>query len=284
MFAAYREDRLRRRNVVPGSVIEFARCSEPLGQGDLGVSQSVAVAHTDLLSQIPSTQRELKATGRAFVASHFAQIEEVGMRRWSVSGIVRAVVCLIVLSGCSSAIHADELYVYVGNSFNRFHGSDSCPPECRFSGFFITAQPIAANLPGSDLQGQFDVTPLFYEFTDGNVVATSFNSSFDFFSVTTDGSGNITNWAMRFFTPASASNGTVSGFTLLTERSISPTVGTEDISIQDPAAVNFAASLDNPGKWIAIPLHEGPVPEPSTLLLLGSGVLGLVPFRRRFAH
>lgn len=45
VFSSHRKRGLRGRDVVSRSIIEFARRSEPLGQSDLGVSQSVAVAH-----------------------------------------------------------------------------------------------------------------------------------------------------------------------------------------------------------------------------------------------
>ena len=185
---------------------------------------------------------------------------------------------VIWLMGCVVA-HANTIitkYSYTGDVFTNFHGADACPPECRISGFFVIAGPPPKNLSGLGGQFQFDVQPLTYSFSDGSITATPANSNFDFFSVSTNTTGHITSWDIRIFTPPYL-GGTFAGTQLLTSN-------VEDITIDAPAAVDFAASLQSEGRWR---VSIGPsVPELSTwaMLLIGFAAIGLVSWRRTRAR
>jgi len=138
------------------------------------------------------------------------------------------------------------------------------------------------DLSGSWGQFQFDVTPLAYSFTDGNITFTNSNSCFDFFSISTDGAGDITAWGMRLFTPTqlapcAGGGGNYAGQQLNIENN--PT-GIIDITIEAPAAVNFAAIVQDAGIWSTQVTPE-PTPEPGSILLLGTGLLGVWLKRRR---
>jgi hypothetical protein len=165
-----------------------------------------------------------------------------------VSGLLLA--CLIFLFVFAPLADADTTYTYTGNPFTSFHGSSACPPQCKITGSFTIAGPPPVNLTLSDQQFQFDITPLAYSFTDGNTTWTNANSCPDFFAISTDASGNITNWVMRIFTPSlnapCAGGGIYTGFQLLTSNNAP---GTIDIVIEAPAAVNFAAIPQDPGTW-----------------------------------
>jgi hypothetical protein len=183
----------------------------------------------------------------------------------------RSVLIACVFCGVVSSAHADTAYAYVGNPFTNFAGTAQCPPQCATVGFFVVAAPLPPNLIGDGSQFEFDVNPIAYAFTDGATVATKFNSCYDFFSIGTDSSGDIDSFTIRLFAPVaqapcSSSPGIYGGVQLLIS-------GVIDISIQAPAAVNFAAIPDSPGKWTTINLAE---PTTFDLLLFGVPLLGLV--------
>jgi hypothetical protein len=159
-------------------------------------------------------------------------------------------VAVIFLFGFALLANADTTYSYMGNRFTSFHGSYICPPQCKITGSFTIAGSPPANLSGVAAQNQFNVTPLAYSFTDGNITATSVNSCADFFTISTDGSGNITSWVIRLFTPPlnapCAGGGSYTGVQILLENE---PAGTIDITTEAPTAVNFAAIPQDPGTW-----------------------------------
>lgn len=181
--------------------------------------------------------------------------------------------CLIFILGFAHPAKADTTYTYTGNPFTGFHGNSACPPQCRITGTFEVAGPPPVNLTLNEQQFQFDVTPLTYSFTDGHTTWTNTNSCPDFFAISTDASGNITNWVIRLFTPTlnapCAGGGIYTGFQLVTSNNAP---GTIDIVIEAPTAVNFAAISQDPGTWS---VQTGPPdttpptvivsPKPSTL-------------------
>jgi hypothetical protein len=164
------------------------------------------------------------------------------------SGILLA--CLLFLLGLAPLTNADTTYTYTGNPFTIFQGSYACPPQCSISGSFTVPGPPPVNLSGIPVQNQFNVTLVAYSFTDGNVTATNANSCPDFFTISTDGFGNITSWVIRLFTPSlnspCASGGLLTGVQILSENDAT---GIIDITIEAPAAVNFAAIPQDPGTW-----------------------------------
>lgn len=168
---------------------------------------------------------------------------------------------LMILLGFALLANADTVtvYTYTGNSFTNFNGSYACPPQCSLTGVFTVAGLPPANLSGgTGLQFDFNVLPLAYSFTDGHVTATNANSCYDFFTIGTDSSGNITAWTIRIFTPATnapcGGGGIYTGVQLLSQG------GVIDITIEAPAATNFAASLPNTGTWTTQVVPAGSKP------------------------
>ncbi|MFZ0335028.1 MAG: hypothetical protein WAN10_02725 [Candidatus Acidiferrales bacterium] len=110
------------------------------------------------------------------------------------------------------------------------------------------------------------VTPTSFSFTDGGLTITSAESlAISSFFVVTNGSGAITDWNILLVLSAADvidSSCCVNGFAL---------------NLSDDSGV-FAASNGTPGVWST---GNSPVQEPSSIFLLGTGLLGLGPFIRR---
>ena len=159
--------------------------------------------------------------------------------------------------------NADTVYTYTGNSFNEFFGTSSCPSECRISGSFTVSTQLA---PSSNLN---ILDPIAFSFTDGALVFTETSvTKFDLF-VTTDSSGAIIAWNNDF----------INGNNFIFSGTNPP--GCVGCSVTDTAGDTFTMSErinNNPGTWSSV---TGAVPEPSSLLLLGSGFLAVLRGRRR---
>jgi hypothetical protein len=198
---------------------------------------------------------------------------------------MRVLFVATVLSILPMPVLAETIYTYTGNPFTQgFDGTTFFPsPVAPFtsndsiSGWFSVATPLGANFCVS-LPCQ--ITPTAFSFTDGvdtftesNVMGSVFFPTGSQFFISTDVHGDIIDWSISLLIQSSPS----------TSRSLDSEIFGMPIDqgrVQDV----FATNNHNPGTWTVSSGDVSHVPEPSTLLLVGSGIVGLAGGIRRRAR
>jgi hypothetical protein len=173
--------------------------------------------------------------------------------------ILRALtVCVLAAGACAGSALAHSQYTYTGKALTSFGGGDRCPTTCSISGSFTLATAI-----GWDNIVLF-ITPESWSFTDGTEKFNSSNSVFEDIGFETNSSGNIVDWVFAVYSDSlpiyieSAYTGPGTAF---------------DLSTNDDTGA--FASNTNPGTWAV-----STVLEPSELLLLSVGLIGLISLCR----
>jgi hypothetical protein len=160
----------------------------------------------------------------------------------------------------SASAKADTDYTYTGNPFTVFYGS-TCGIECGLSGTFAVANPLSPSTEQT-------IAPSMYDFTDGQNTFTNSNSVIEGFEIETSATGSIDGWDISLYDPTLnqdyESQSTFGG-------------GSEDYEYNE---TYYAYNLNDPGTWTETD-PPGPTPEPSSLLLLGTGLLGIAFVMRK---
>ena len=194
------------------------------------------------------------------------------------------VLCGLVLAALPSVSGlADTIYTYQGNPFQGVGYTICCSKVGKpfttddyVSGSFTVSTPLKASRPFSPIK------PIAFSFSDGVDTLTSNDSFFVFtFDVGTNATGAITSWNIvmenngvppRFYGIVTA-NAVLSGSLFTTDYGLSPNTppGTYDV---------YGANGNDAGTW-SVSETTPSTPEPGSIVLLGSGMVGLATLIKR---
>ena len=204
------------------------------------------------------------------------------LKRLNGSTLIISVAALLAVA--SSARADTYTYKYVGYQFSTWFDS-GCPPECNVTGEMTFANPIPSNLSWPTSLFSVD-PPLSFSFTDGLNTYTSANANFeDLYGlapcnsipcVSTGPYQNIEYWGFALVDTAG-----LELVSLAVLRSNGLILGHDLVVINSPFGLNAQAASDSPGMWSGPFQNQSPTPEPVTLFLVSTGLIGVLGVSRR---
>jgi hypothetical protein len=172
----------------------------------------------------------------------------------------------------SAPATAGMIYTYTGNSFNSFSNTTNLGYK-NISGSFKVSNALANNLVYREIGDSLTA----WSFRDGeNSFNSDMGSQIISFAVSTSITGEIFAWHIVLFSDLAGD------YSTRLESS-----DTRDMSwFYNPLLDDggYAKVENNKGNWVINEIMVGstaPVPEPATMFLLGSGLLGLFGVRRK---
>jgi hypothetical protein len=178
---------------------------------------------------------------------------------------------LFVSAPVMAEMIAIPIYKYTGNSFNEFSNTTN-PPYSNISGSFEVVNPLGNNWTS------MVISPIVtrWSFDDGqNFLSEGAGATITLFDVSTSSTGNIiAPWHIQIFMNLSATE------YVILESFHSNSENNDSSLLRN----GYAEVDDNGGKWSISyrMIVSSSLPEPSTLLLFGAGLAGLLGFGRKF--
>jgi hypothetical protein len=177
-----------------------------------------------------------------------------------------AALALALALQSSPAAHANVILTYTGNNFTSFISP--------YTGTDKVTASITLAAPLGDNLSLGPVTPIAFSLSDGVQTITNQTPGLidQTFSFATDAMGNISDWFVDVdFSSPTGTGDIVTG---------GPTRPLDTAGITNASGNADASNSGMPGTW---PGTTSAVPEPSTVTVLGAGLLGLglLRWRRR---